>query len=162
MWPPVPRSIIRGMKRSQPCTSAHDVDRDQPVPVLGRGVKESGPDTDSGVVDQQIDGVEPGVDRVGEFVHRIGVGDVDGLGEHLGAQSAGCFGGLFQSGLVQIADGKTCTAARAQQGSGSADAAAGAGDEHDAILQVLDASLMAPIGGGGSGWPRRGRRQLAT
>ena len=67
----------------------HDVDRDQAVPVLGRGVKESGPDTDSGVVDQQIDGVEPGVDRVGEFVHRIGVGDVDGLGEHLGAQSAG-------------------------------------------------------------------------
>ena len=68
----------------------------------------------------------------------VGVGDVDGLGEHLGAQPAGGFGGLLQPGLVQIADGQARTAARAQQGGGPADAAAGAGDQHDTIVQILD------------------------
>ncbi len=117
---------------------AHHVDGDQAVPVLGCGVEESGPDADAGVVDQQVHRVEPGVHGVGEFIHRRGVGDVDGLGEHLGAQLAGGFGGLLQPCLVQIADRQARTAARAQQGGRPADAAAGAGDQHDTVVQILD------------------------
>ena len=95
-------------------------------------------DADAGVVDQQVHRVEPGVHRVGELIHRRGVGDVDGLREHLGSQSPGGFGGLLQPGFVQIADRQARAAARAQQGGGAADAAAGTGDQHDTVVQILE------------------------
>ena len=116
----------------------HQVDRDLPLPVLGCGVEEAGQHPDAGVVDQEIHRVEPGVHSLGEFIHRLGVGDVDRLREHLGSQFAGGFSGFLQAGLVQIADGQSRAAARGQQGRRTAHAAAGAGDQHDAACQVLD------------------------
>jgi hypothetical protein len=89
-------------------------------------------------VDQQIHRVEPRVHRVGEFIHRLGVGDVDSLREHLGAEFPCGVGGFLQIGLVEITDGQARAAAGAQQGGGPADAAARAGNEHDAVAQILD------------------------
>ena len=125
------------MNRSQPCTTPIRLTASWRSQSSG-AVSKNPANADAGVVDQQIHRVEPGVHCVGEFIHRLGVGDVDRLREHLGPKLTGGLGGLLQAGFVQVADGQSRAAARAQQGRRTAHAAAGAGDQHDAVAQVLD------------------------
>ena len=129
---------MRGMNRSQPCTTPIRLTASCRSQSSGAVSRNPATHPDAGVVDQQIHRVEPGVHCVGEFTHRFGVGDVDRLREHLGPKLTGGLGGLLQARFVQVADGQSRAAARGQQCRRMAHAAAGAGDQHDAVAQVLD------------------------
>ena len=56
---------------------AAQVDAEQPVEVVERGVEEAAADRDSRVVDHDVDRRDLGVDQIGELAHLGAVGDVD-------------------------------------------------------------------------------------
>ena len=125
---------------------AHQVDRDQPVPVLGSGLEEASDDADARVVDQQIDALEPLVDRVGERAHLLPTGDVGPLREHLGAERLDVARGAVKTGLVDVADDHARAACGTQQRRLAADPRACPGDQRDASVQTLDVHHAPPVG----------------
>ncbi len=79
-----------------------EVDVDQPLPIFDVRVQEAPDQTDSGVVDQQVDLAEMFEGRVREPNHRIGIGHVDLIGQHLDAQLLSHSGGAVERCLVDV------------------------------------------------------------
>ncbi len=83
---------------------AHQVDTDQAVPIRQRGIEDPADDGDARVVDQQVDSTEVVGDFLGEAGHLLGVGDVNGLTEHIGAGGARVLHSLRETRGVHVAN----------------------------------------------------------
>ena len=130
------RSTMPGSTARQKAAAPVEVGRDDAVPVLGRELEEGPPDEDAGVVDEDVDGPELAFDATDAFLREAPRGDVAGNGEAAAAGGGDAARRLLELG-GRARDERDAGALLGEaQRDGAADAAAGAGDEHGAVLKL--------------------------
>ena len=128
----------RWHERGATVHDAHQVDRDQPIPVLERRLKKTSDDSHARVVDKQINGLAASMHRLGEGGDLLATGHVNALGEHLAAERLRPRSGARERGLIQIADRQTRAAPSAQKRCLAANTRPSASNHHHAAVQTFD------------------------
>ena len=147
----------RRTERAAAVGHAVQVDAHQPVPVLDPGLEERPGDPHPGVVDQDVNGADLALDRLGQGVDRPRIGDV--AGESLGirpALPAALRGAPRPVGVDVDADDLRAQARKASR-CGRADPAAGARDEHPhrrvPIIFTPRRGRRVRVASGSTRWP---------
>jgi hypothetical protein len=113
----------------------HQVGLDDPAEDLGGDLLEGAVGHRRGVVDPDVDPAVAALDRGGEGVERLLVGDVDRLVQDRGADGFALNGDLGQRSLRPRAEPQRGAASCDPQRRRAADPARGAGDDDDGFLQ---------------------------
>ncbi len=118
------------------------------VPAVQR-FRQRAPDGSAGVVDQDVDAAEFGLYRRDEFVDRVEVGQVAGVGAGLGTGGAAGLGDACDDGVEQVFTAcdqhhRGAAAGELLRG-GLADARGGAGQQDALALQVDDLAVDAVL-----------------
>jgi hypothetical protein len=111
--------------------AAHDVDREQRLPLGGVGLRDGREVTHRGVAHQHVEGAEP-VHRLAHRVRRLrGIGDVGHAGVHLGAGHARADRGraLSERTGVAVHEKHLRALGTEELGRGAPDASGAAGDQ---------------------------------
>ena len=128
-----------------------EIDGDDPIPVLERGVEKAAAEADARVVDEHVDRLGPCMDLVSELPHAHGVGHVDDLGHDLAPARAQLCRHARERRLLDVADHQVRSTAGKGKRRGAADPAPGAGDEDRLGRQVRDVhAARRLIGASGS------------
>jgi hypothetical protein len=115
---------------------AVEIERHDLAPVVLGEILDHGANGHAGVVDQNVDGADLGLDALDEGAHAGRVRHVAGHGGRLAAGGANVRRGLFGAGGVAAVDDDMGAGFRQSAGQRPADAAGRAGDEGDAAVEA--------------------------
>jgi hypothetical protein len=135
-----------GREAADAVVDATQIGIEHTLPILGRKLMErAGRESDSGIVDQDVDAVEGAIDEPGESFDGMEIGNVAfDHGSSWGARGAvstcsilsvNGSGGLFESGAGASAEDSVGAELREFDGDGLANASSGAGDDSDLPAQ---------------------------
>ena len=117
---------------------APQIDADDPLPILERGVEKAAAEADTGIVDENVHGLDLRVYRLGERAHALGVGDVDDFRHRVASERADVLGGAARGAFLDVADDDVRAPAGERQRRLPADAAAGSGHQDRFPGEVRD------------------------